>query len=55
MAGGGEREVGAGRAIELDASASRDPDIDPGLPQASTRRPLVVRNMKSRTNAGALT
>jgi hypothetical protein len=39
VAGGGEREVGAGRAIELDASASRDPDIDPGLPQARSPFP----------------
>ncbi len=34
VAGGGEREVGAGREIDLDASGSRDPDIDSDIPQA---------------------
>ena len=34
LAGGGEREVGTGREIELDASGSRDPDVDADKPQA---------------------
>jgi hypothetical protein len=34
VAGGGEREVGSGREIELDASGSLDPDVDSDQPQA---------------------
>ncbi len=37
LAGGGEREVGTGREIELDASGSRDLNVDADQPQVCNR------------------
>ena len=51
LEGGGEREVGGGAALLLDASASADPDVDQGLPQVRIDPPLDTSPASPRRRA----